>query len=439
MEKLEARHLLAVFLQADFSDQGGFGDPQGFTTSGPADEWHLSTGRGNDPGHSADTSFYFGSGEDPFGNGTYGFNADGTLTSPPVDLTTATNPTLTFNHFLEVEAGEDFATVSIVTTSGTDQIAISGNQLPNSTVGFESESFDLTTYAGQVIQVEFRLISDESVLAEGWYVDDVVVSEPDPPAVGIDFSDAGGNPDAEGFTNSGPASQWHLSTGRGNDAGHSADDSFYFGSGEGPTGGGSYSTDTDGTLTSPLFDLTGAVNPRLRFNHFLEVEPTFDFATVSVISTSGTTVIATNGQELPDSTTGWESVSLDLTPFVGETVQFAFRLLSDSSATFEGWYIDDVGVENDNAQLDGLVGVDFDSSVISSPTNWTSVGSQGLPFTQSDLIDEQGNATEFDLTISGLPASSIQSFPVTPDVSTVPLHSQSLAGLDSPSACSGDM
>ena len=34
--------------------------------------------------------------------------------------------------------------------------------------------------------------------------------------------------------------QWHLSTGRGAQAGHSASTSFYYGSGEGPSGGGTY-------------------------------------------------------------------------------------------------------------------------------------------------------------------------------------------------------
>ena len=59
--------------RADFS-----GGAQGFTTSGPANQWHLSTGRSADPGHSAGGSFYFGSGEGPAGGGSYRDDADGT-------------------------------------------------------------------------------------------------------------------------------------------------------------------------------------------------------------------------------------------------------------------------------------------------------------------------------------------------------------------------
>ena len=344
MERLEPRHLLTVLFEADFSDALGFGDPDGFTSSGPSDEWHLSTGRGNDPGHSADSSFYFGSGEDPFGNGSYGFNADGTLISPPIDLTGATLPRLTFNHYLEVEAGFDFATVSIVRPLlPNDVIATSGMELPNSTLGFEAAVFDLSAYVDDTIQVAFRLTSDNIQNAEGWYVDDVVIQDVGPVVGQFDFSDELGNPDPEGFTSSGPNDQWHLSTGRGNDAGHTADDSFYFGSGEGPAGGGTYGDTADGTLTSPAIDLTSATSAELVFNHFLDVEPGFDFATVSVLHPGGPTIIATSGSELPNSTGGFQGVTLDLTPFVGDNIQVAFRLSADDSVTEEGWYIDDVG------------------------------------------------------------------------------------------------
>ena len=56
-----------------------------------------------------------------------------------------------------VEAGEDFATVSVITTSGTTVIATSGTELPNSTVGFEGVTLDLTPFVGGLVQVAFRL------------------------------------------------------------------------------------------------------------------------------------------------------------------------------------------------------------------------------------------------------------------------------------------
>ena len=40
----------------------------------------------------------------------------------------------------------------------------------------------------------------------------------------------------------------------------------------------------------------------------------------------------------------WQQVSLDLTPFVGEPIRLAFQLVSDTTETADGWYIDDVAV-----------------------------------------------------------------------------------------------
>ena len=88
-------------------------------------------------------------------------------------------------------------------------------------------------------------------------------------------------------------------------------------------------------------------------------------------------------------------------------------------------------VENleDRRLLAGLVGVDFDQ-ISNSPPNWTSIGSQSTPFTQSNLQDEAGVATPFDLTISGA-AGSITAAAAGPvNATTLPIHSSSLANID---------
>ena len=78
---------------------------------------------------------------------------------------------------------------------------------------------------------------------------------------------------ADGFTTSGPANEWHLSEGRGRNAGHTGQQSFYFGTGETETGGGRYQNNADGTLSTPTIDLrdqriTGQVF--LDLNHYLD-------------------------------------------------------------------------------------------------------------------------------------------------------------------------
>lgn len=87
--------------------------------------------------------------------------------------------------------------------------------------------------------------------------------------------------------------------------------------------------------------------------------------------------------------------------------------------------------------LAALVGVDFDSTTASSPTNWTSLGTQNTPVTHSDLVDVNGVATTFDLTINetGIAtatcgANQICGFAAAPSSLTLPVHDQSLGGID---------
>lgn len=160
----------------DFSDDAGAAFDEGFTLSGTANEWHLSTGRGTDGGHTADDSFYFGSGEGVNGGGAHADNASGTLTSPVIDLTNATAAELMFNYFLQAEAGFDFARVSVVHQSGTTELVSSaGGGLTGSTSEFENARFDLAVYLGQSIKLSFQFTSDTSIVNEGWYIDDVIV------------------------------------------------------------------------------------------------------------------------------------------------------------------------------------------------------------------------------------------------------------------------
>ncbi|MGB7324761.1 MAG: Ig-like domain-containing protein, partial [Rubripirellula sp.] len=180
VESLERRELLAANLFADFSGPGGIADAEGFSSSGPADMWHLSTGRGADLGHSPNHSFYFGAGETETGGGLYTNFADGTLTSPPVDLTRAASAKLMFNTFLETERNFDFATVRVIDSLGVSTlIATSGVEMPVKTTGFEAIELDLTAFAGDTIQFEFQLTTDISVLREGWYIDDISVTSTD--------------------------------------------------------------------------------------------------------------------------------------------------------------------------------------------------------------------------------------------------------------------
>lgn len=78
------------------------------------------------------------------------------------------------------------------------------------------------------------------------------------------------------------------------------------------------------------------------------------------------------------------------------------------------------------SQAAALVGVDLDQD-LNHPTNWTLQDRYLPPLTLNDLVGEDGIATSVDLTLSGAVGDD---FPISIIASTLPMHDQSLAGLD---------
>src|SRR5262245_45762318 len=164
------------------------------------------------------------------------------------------------------------------------------------------------------------------------------------PFVNLDFESG-----TQGFTvNNGPVSGhvpglWHLSTGRGAQTGHSPVTSFYFGQGEGPSGGGNYNVgNTAGNVTSAPLALPGSGPVSLSFNYVLQTEGngSFDVASVQVSNNGGATFTtnasSTSSAQLPLSTT-WRAASFDLSSFAGQTVllRFNFDTIDSISNNFE--------------------------------------------------------------------------------------------------------
>ncbi|WP_158520982.1 choice-of-anchor Q domain-containing protein [Fuerstiella marisgermanici] len=83
--------------------------------------------------------------------------------------------------------------------------------------------------------------------------------------------------------------------------------------------------------------------------------------------------------------------------------------------------MDVVNADNEAAFL---VGVDFAAAGNTSPGNWTL--NSAFNTSLSNLIDEAGNATSIDLSISGFFGTDTG----TPSAGQLPTHSQSLAGID---------
>ena len=101
----------------------------------------------------------------------------------------------------------------------------------------------------------------------------------------------------------------------------------------------------------------------------------------------------------------------------------AAQTLDDRFDTVGGRAVAVTTEDNDSTPL---VGVDFDISSGSSPTNWTRI-SDTTGSTTNNLMDEDGAATVFDLTVGISGGWSIASTPQPPNL---PDHTPSLATLD---------
>jgi hypothetical protein len=177
----------------DFADdfESGVGDwTHSNVTGGFVDDWHMETYRY----HSAGTSWKFGG----TGSGLYSDSADGGLVSQPMCI--GADGEMTFWHYLDAEeesstSAWDCCLVEISTDGGTTWSTLTpdggyshtknsnpANPLPEGTPcwsGFftwRQETFDLSAYEGETIQVRFRFASDGYVTEEGWYVDDVNIA-----------------------------------------------------------------------------------------------------------------------------------------------------------------------------------------------------------------------------------------------------------------------
>jgi hypothetical protein len=125
--------------------------------------------------------------------------------------------------------------------------------------------------------------------------------------------------------------------------------------------GGNYSNNQTVTLTTLDFITLGdAIGSVLKFQTQWNIESDWDYGQLQ-ISTDGTSWQALQGIYTEPGTgtfqpTGepvydgaqatWVEEEIDLTPFVGQQIKLRFLLKSDVSLTEDGWYIDDIVIEN---------------------------------------------------------------------------------------------
>ncbi|MBC8003067.1 MAG: fibronectin type III domain-containing protein, partial [Opitutaceae bacterium] len=112
---------------------------------------------------------------------------------------------------------------------------------------------------------------------------------------------------------------------------------------------GDYISGGDTTLLSPVIQLVGGTQARLRFWHNYNFIPVGEIDLIEV----GDLYITTNNggsqillAEFGEASAGWELQEIDLTPYLGQTVRFSwvYAMSSFEFGEHPGWLIDDISV-----------------------------------------------------------------------------------------------
>ena len=112
-----------------------------------------------------------------------------TLLSPQIDVPEAAKATLTFQLFLDVDAGTttDLLRVAVVEMNGKKTVWDKASKVPNGkTNGFAQQTVDLTAYAGTKVRLEitFDSVTSGGNLGEGAFLDDLYVTTTCAPGTG---------------------------------------------------------------------------------------------------------------------------------------------------------------------------------------------------------------------------------------------------------------
>ncbi|MBI5060060.1 immune inhibitor A [candidate division KSB1 bacterium] len=128
-----------------------------------------------------------------------------------------------------------------------------------------------------------------------------------------------------------------------------------------------YANDSFERLVLPLLSIP-ALGPeisgiRLTFQEWFELESEYDYGAVSVSADDGASWIELDRRS---GQSDWRENTIDLTRFAGQSILVAFDLVTDSSITFTGWQLDDIGLAT--------------ASRTALDVNIVSLSSQNFPF-----------------------------------------------------------
>ena len=92
---------------------------------------------------------------------------------PIIEYLENTQIKLNYNEWFKIESGYDNARVLVSSDSGQNWKKVSESN--GDSQGWRESEIDITPYSDKTISLRFQLSSDESITAEGWYIDNLSI------------------------------------------------------------------------------------------------------------------------------------------------------------------------------------------------------------------------------------------------------------------------
>jgi uncharacterized protein (TIGR03437 family) len=182
---------------------------------------------------------------------------------------------------------------------------------------------------------------------------------------------------------------------------------------------GNYVNNTDTSLVSPLFDLSRAGGVLLSIAHSYDLERGFDYGIVEYSTDDGATWRRATAFTGPQTTFTQARVNLDT--LAGQSrARIRFRMTTDTSATGDGWTIDDIRLITRTSDLRLLPPPDAFAPMITSvaPAFGAPGGNTSVIVTGANFTDSGDVRVLFD----GIPATNVRVFGATALAALTPPH-----------------
>jgi subtilisin family serine protease len=272
--------------------------------------------------------------------GDYANGEDGYAVGPTVDLSAYAGQSLYLSwwQWLQTEECCDYASAEVSNDGGTTWTRVYGEVRGNVDPQWTRHWLLLDpSYAVSDFRIRFHLYTDGSVTFPGYYVDDIGILPVSPHVVySQDFEASNG-----GFTPGGTTSwAWGVPT--------SGPGSAHSGTKVWATNlAGNYGNNENGTIESGDIDLSAYAGQNLFVTwwQWLQTESLFDYASVEVSADGGVDWWPAYGEVSGNVDLAWRQRGIVLEPgYAVNNFRIRFRLRSDRSVTYPGYYVDDLTI-----------------------------------------------------------------------------------------------